>query len=442
MPPSDFAAVSPHAPTVTGIYAGHRPASSVTSSRGRILLLTTDTGSGHRSIASAIAKDFLRRPLPETDVVLINPFVPAYFNGLLREILDLYGPVIRNVPSLYGAFWRFLLSSRRFAYAMRFANSLVRSTFRDLIADPANRAIITTHAILPALVASTIRSDQDCVTVSVATDLQIAEPGYRWPGMTRYAAMTQEVANDLLRQGVSPERVVVAGHIIDRQAIDRAVRRRRETRQRLGLDDAQRLILLAGGREGAGHIRGIVDGLLAREVDAVLMVVCGTNLRLLRLLQSSPQYRSVKAVGWSSDFLDLLAAADLLVTKAGAVTIMEALAAGTKFVVTGYIGGQETGNVHYVKKHGLGVVADTVDEAVEAILTTLPEVDGHDARVPEAVASGSLSMSLLHSPSIGGADTSVPLSGGRTLSTTGNHTADVAPALSKILLPELYGRED
>lgn len=441
MPRTDCQVVAPIVPTVTRACAGDSSAAPTPPTRGRILLLTTDTGSGHRSIASAIAQDLLRRPLPDTDVVLINPFVPAYFNGLLREILDLYGPVIRNAPSLYGLFWKSLLSSRRFAYAMRFARSLVRPAFQELIADPANRAIITTHSVLPALVAPIARRDTGCVTISVATDLHIAEPGYRWPGMTRYAAMTREVASDLLRQGVSPERVVVAGHITDRKAMGRAVQRRQETRKRLGLCDSRKLVLLAGGGEGAGHIRGIVDGLLARNPDAAVMVVCGTNERLHRTLQSSPQYASVKTVGWSSDFLELLAAADLLVTKAGAATIMEALAIGTKFVIAGYLGGQETGNVRYVRKHGLGIVADTLEDAVDAILTSLRENNGHDARLPEVVASGSLSTTLLHGPGASRTDGAHPLSGAQQLSTPWNPGSEAAQPLSEILLPELYRPE-
>ena len=49
-----------------------------------------------------------------------------------------------------------------------------------------------------------------------------------------------------------------------------------------------------------------------------------------------------------------MAASDLLVTKAGPGTISEAFIVGLPMILSGYIPGQETGNVHYVQKKKAG----------------------------------------------------------------------------------------
>ncbi len=68
---------------------------------------------------------------------------------------------------------------------------------------------------------------------------------------------------------------------------------------------------------------------------------------------------------------ELIRAADVLVTKAGPGTISEALIAGLPPVISGYIPGQETGNVTYIQEHAAGAYAETpaaIAQVVQACL--------------------------------------------------------------------------
>src|SRR5262249_9195767 len=51
---------------------------------------------------------------------------------------------------------------------------------------------------------------------------------------------------------------------------------------------------------------------------------------------------------------DLMHAADMIATKAGGLTVSEALAAGKPLLIHGLPPGQEAGNLRYVEKHGAG----------------------------------------------------------------------------------------
>jgi UDP-N-acetylglucosamine:LPS N-acetylglucosamine transferase len=50
----------------------------------------------------------------------------------------------------------------------------------------------------------------------------------------------------------------------------------------------------------------------------------------------------------------LMSAADLIVTKAGAASVTEAITAGLPIVISDVIPGQETGNMEFVVKNGAG----------------------------------------------------------------------------------------
>lgn len=337
----------------------------------RILVLAPATGKGHLAIASAIKRDLDRQLLPRIETEIVNPFVPEYGRRPLSAFINLYGPVIRRAPALYSFFYHLFQSSGRHNLGVCLARSQLRPSFVELVTNPRNRAIITAHPIFPRLIAPMLPGEGGPVAVSVSTDLGVAEPGYVSPRFARFAAMTEDVARDLVTKGAPADRVVNVGYIFDREAVHRGVIDRPATRCSLGLGVSEGLVLLAGGGDGAGALDQMVDALLEVGVPAKLAVVCGANASLHRRLVSDPRYRSVLVRAVAPDFKQLLGAADVLVTKAGASTIMEAVSAGTQLVLMGSVPGQEKTNATYVERHGHGVVADSLAAAVEAVREAL-----------------------------------------------------------------------
>jgi 1,2-diacylglycerol 3-beta-galactosyltransferase len=77
---------------------------------------------------------------------------------------------------------------------------------------------------------------------------------------------------------------------------------------------------------------------------------------------------------------ELMAAADILVTKAGPATICEACIAGLPIVLSGAVPGQEDGNIPYVVDNGAGAYAPgahAVGDTVSAWLAEGPERLAH-----------------------------------------------------------------
>jgi 1,2-diacylglycerol 3-beta-galactosyltransferase len=71
--------------------------------------------------------------------------------------------------------------------------------------------------------------------------------------------------------------------------------------------------------------------------------------------------------GFVHNMADWMAACDCIVTKAGPGTIAEALARGLPILLSGYLKGQEEGNVPYVLSHGVGVYCKVPQQIAEVI---------------------------------------------------------------------------
>ena len=89
--------------------------------------------------------------------------------------------------------------------------------------------------------------------------------------------------------------------------------------------------------------------LAATGTDAQLVVICGRNERLRQALQRSATDWPipVQVCGFVDNMQEWMAASDCVISKAGPGTIAEALICGLPILVSGFIPGQEAGNVSY-----------------------------------------------------------------------------------------------
>src|SRR5260370_34460036 len=64
---------------------------------------------------------------------------------------------------------------------------------------------------------------------------------------------------------------------------------------------------------------------------------------------------------------EMMHASDVIITKAGPGTISEALACGLPIILNSYVPGQEEGNVDFVLRNDVGVLAHDSLELVDAL---------------------------------------------------------------------------
>ena len=128
-------------------------------------------------------------------------------------------------------------------------------------------------------------------------------------------------------------------------------------REKIGLSQGRKVVLLLGGGDGLPKQAKILKALLAAGIDADFLVVCGRNRKLKnRAEKIKKEYKAenVRIFGFVDFVYDLIAASDLVITKAGPAAIFEILILGKIPIITSYIWGQEKGNRDFVVGEGLG----------------------------------------------------------------------------------------
>jgi processive 1,2-diacylglycerol beta-glucosyltransferase len=190
--------------------------------------------------------------------------------------------------------------------------------------------------------------------VTVTTDFMTHRLWVQEP-CEHYFAATAEGAVYLNSCGVQPERISVTG--IPIHPVFGRRKGRSECLAAQGLRGDRPIVLLLSGGFGVGPIEQLLQATLRIEVPADVVVGCGRNEELgRRLARQQPLRRQrVKILGYTNEIDELMAVADVVISKPGGLTAAEVLARGTVLAIVNPIPGQESRNSDYLLENGAAV---------------------------------------------------------------------------------------
>ena len=135
-------------------------------------------------------------------------------------------------------------------------------------------------------------------------------------------------------------------------------------------------VLLCGGGWGLQITEETITALLERESLTRLIVLCGQNTALYNNICSQFQARisggELEVHGFTDDMCAIYARTDIVVTKAGGLTLTEAALYGKPLIITGYLPGHEEENMKAFVQRGAALFAgdtDTLGQAIDNLLT-------------------------------------------------------------------------
>ncbi|MGH7392978.1 MAG: MGDG synthase family glycosyltransferase [Candidatus Rokuibacteriota bacterium] len=334
----------------------------------RVLILTASYGSGHNIAARSLAAAFGGAGAA---VRVVDHFRDLVHPAFERATRALYHATLRRVALAWGAAYGladWMTSDSPLAFGM---TRLGAPRLARLLAAETPDVVVSVHAT-PAVVMTALarRGVRVPPHTTVVTDF-VAHSQWIAPGVERYCVAADEVKHEFIARGIPPGRVIVTGLPL-RPEFDEAGDRA-TAREALGLDPRRPVVLAMAGAHGAlGRLSDVTRALTRVAVPLQGLVVAGRDAaletRLGRLAAGSP----VRVVGHAANVRQLMAAADLLVTKAGGMTLAEAMAAGLPVVAYGSLPGQERRNERFASRCGVALVARSrrdLDRALERALT-------------------------------------------------------------------------
>ncbi len=348
----------------------------------RLLILTCDSGGGHRSVADAIvgALEHLFAGMYQVELadIMADGFVWP-----LRVAGRMYGPVVNRLPRAWGLLWHVTNGRRRSPLILRMVSPLAANRIRRLLLESNPDLIISTHPWanhIPAWLLQDLGWDVPLVTL-VTDPVSI----HRWwlcPQVDLCLVATEQARQEALEGGFAPEQVKVVGIPVDLEFVNPSGSRE-EVRAGLGLAADRFTVLLAGGGEGMGNVFPVARAVARASPEVQLLIVAGRNDELRSRLERVSWEVPTCIAGFADNMPALMRAADLLITKAGPSTISEALACGLPMLISGSLRGQEEGNAEWVVGRGAGLLTPTPRKVVASLRELLQLGNGTLARMAD-----------------------------------------------------------
>lgn len=318
----------------------------------KILILTAGYGDGHWQVSRVLRDKFHRRGFSVKIVDLFRESHPAIdavtrFLYIRSMVLASYG------MDYYG--WSYYLT-RNMPHDGLFAhwiNRFGQRTLTQVIRRERPGAILSTFPF--GGIADLLRKLQFNIPVfTVITDFALHN---RWlfSGADRYYVATDDLKLEMMRRGIPEKRIMVSGIPVREPFYDTTGLRR----------DHRSVLLMAGAYGVLRDLKRITERLLALP-DVRIHVVCGKNEKLKRELEASFAKESrLRIWGFVERIDERMRQASCIITKAGGITLSEAVQTCVPILIFKPFPGQEKENALYFSGQGAALVSQTTEELAE-----------------------------------------------------------------------------
>ena len=354
----------------------------------KILIISSDTGGGHRSAAAAIVAGVQKFLDSESYAIRVVRAVEESHH-LSAKLVRLYNWILRNRQHWMKYFYWCMNHVR--PETSQFFHKRCVPYVAGLFERWCPHIVVSVHPLTQHIFASVLKQlnlSNRIPLVSVVTD-----PCYGfWKGwacddVTLYLVASEDARRQLIDYGVSPERIKISGLPVHPKFAYPGEEAAQAARRALGLDPEKFTVFVNAGWIGGGNIPQIFRELVRGELDVQAIFLAGKN-EDLRVAAESIALEApfpVKVIGYSDEIEKLMNAANVMISKLGGLTTFEAFACRVPIiadVVTDPMP-QEQGTANLIAERGAGVMLKRPADIVP-VLRRMMEDELHYSRMRAA----------------------------------------------------------
>jgi 1,2-diacylglycerol 3-beta-galactosyltransferase len=243
---------------------------------------------------------------------------------------------------------------------------------REIIRQKQPDIIVCTYLFYQGILSAVFAIEKRHIPLlTVVTDLETVQSLWFHPVADLCLVPTQTVYDLAIAAGLPSEKVKITG-IPVRPELVNGSRDQASIRLSLGCDP-ELFTVLAIGSKRIEHLYDSLRVLNHSGLPLQLVVVAGGDDELYRRFQETEWHVETHCYNFVAEMGSFVRAADCILSKAGGLTVSEALACGLPLILVDVIPGQETGNANHVVSGNAGVLARDPIEVLETMCHWLEE---------------------------------------------------------------------
>jgi UDP-N-acetylglucosamine:LPS N-acetylglucosamine transferase len=344
----------------------------------KILIISSDTGGGHRSAATAIVAGVQKFFQGDSYAVRVVRAIEESYQGT-KKLVKFYNWLLRHkqhwMKYLYWAVNRFRPETRDFFYKRTVGY------VKDLFERWCPHVVVSVHPLTQHAIARVLKELGLADKIPLIT--VVTDPCYGfWKGwacddVRLYLVASEEARQQLIDYGVAPERIKISGMPVHPKFQNAGELAARAARSALGLNPHKFTVFINAGWVGGGNIPRIYRELARADIDVQAIFLAGQNeeLRLEAEKVAAKAKFPIKVIGYSENIEQLMNAASVMVSKLGGLTTYEAFACRVPIIAdaTTEPMPQEAGVASMIVRRGAGVLLTRTSDIVPVVRRMLDD---------------------------------------------------------------------
>jgi UDP-N-acetylglucosamine:LPS N-acetylglucosamine transferase len=350
----------------------------------KILIISSDTGGGHRSAAAAIVAGVQRFLDGQSYAVRVVRAVEES-HSITAKMVRCYNWLLRNrqhwMKYLYWGINRFRPETREFFHKRCIGYVM------EIFERWCPHVVVSVHPLTQHIFARVLKElklADRIPLVSVVTDPYYGFwKGWACDDVTLYLVASDEARRQLIDYGIAPERIKISGMPVHPKFAYPGEEAAQAARSALGLDPEKFTVFVNAGWEGGGNIPQIFRELVRGQLEVQAIFLAGRNEELRADAESLALNASfpIKVIGYSEHVEQLMSAANVMISKLGGLTTFEAFACRLPIIgdaITAPMP-QEAGAASLLVKRGAGVLLQRASDIVPVVRRMVEDTTHYSA---------------------------------------------------------------
>jgi UDP-N-acetylglucosamine:LPS N-acetylglucosamine transferase len=336
----------------------------------KILIISSDTGGGHRS--AAIAAGVQKFLTSESYAVRVIRAVEDSHH-ITARLVALYNWLLRNKQH-WMKYYYWLINRVR-PETREFFQKRCIGYCREQFERWCPHIVVSVHPLTQHIFARVLKETGLAGRIPLVT--VVTDPCYGfWKGwacndVQLYLVASPEAREQLIDYGIAPDRIKISGMPVHPKFTFPGEQAAQAARKAIGLDPEKFTVFVNAGWEGGGNIPEIFRELIHGELDVQAIFLAGRNEELRASVESmaSEARFPIKVIGYSEHVEQLMGAANVMISKLGGLTTFEALACRLPIIADAITPPmpQEVGTANLIIKRGAGIMLKQARDIVPVV---------------------------------------------------------------------------
>jgi processive 1,2-diacylglycerol beta-glucosyltransferase len=314
----------------------------------RLLVLSASIGAGHVKAGEGLCQAYAEYFNGEARHVDFLRYASPRFS---RWVEEAYYIMTKHTPSVYKLLYQ--MADRPHSPAKKSEVLIGLKKYRNLVREFRPHAIISTH-FFPAAIVSYMYPHFQVPNGVVLTDY-VSHHIWVNPNTKLFFVAHEGMVDELRQLGVDQSKIRVTG--IPIRPMFTQEFNRPTLQKKMGLDPNKLTLLVMSGGNAIGPMAEVLKTLGRFGEKFQIIAITGHNQKSFLQLQEVFQEMSIngQVLGFVDNVHEYMAAADLLISKAGGLTVTEAITIGLPMAIIQPTPGQEDGNTVFLTNSGSGI---------------------------------------------------------------------------------------